>query len=245
MKIKLINPVIDTPDTRKANEGISLALKVLNPDTRVTISFIEQGYEALNTITRVGYNSLGIAKAAIQAEKEQVDGIFVNCVADPAVDMVRELVRVPVFGGFRATMMMALGCGKNISIIIPGKEDWAGKLLLTKVIENNPEFKNSVVHRGFTNLDVLELHDESKLLKRLADFAEESFAKYDSDCLVLGCTAMSYIIDDLRNELAKRHCQVTVLEPLSTGLKVLETFIALGFNNSVADRVTNDITRFM
>jgi allantoin racemase len=242
--IKLIIPVVDTPDTRKANEGVSHALKTLNPDTQVSISFIEHGFEALNTITRVGYNSPGIVKAAIKAEKEQADGILVNCVADPAVDMVRELVSVPVFGGFRATMMMALGCGKNVSIIIPGKEDWAGKLLLSKVIEKNNEFKSSIVHKGFTNLDVLELHDKSRLLKRLADFAEESFAKYDSDCVVLGCTAMSYIIDDLRNELAERRCPVTVLEPLSTGLKVLETFIALGFNNSLADRVANDMNQF-
>lgn len=243
MKIKLIVPVVDTPDTRKANEGVSLALKVLNPDTHVSVTFIDHGFEALNTITRVGYNSPGIVKAAIEAEEEQVDGIFVNCVADPAVDMVREMVSVPVFGGFRATMMMALGCGKRVSIVIPGEEDWAGKLLLAKVIENNPEFKSSIVHQGFTNLNVLELHEKSKLLKRLAEFAKESYTKHDSDCMVLGCTAMSYIIDDLRRELAVRHCPVTVLEPLSTGLKVLETFISLDINNSLAGKVANDISQ--
>ncbi|WP_244330911.1 aspartate/glutamate racemase family protein [[Clostridium] hylemonae] len=245
MKLKLILPVADTPATRKANEGIPLALRTLDPETEVSVSFLKKGFEALNTITRIGYNSPGIAEAAVTAEKEGADGIFINCFADPAVDMARELVHVPVFGGFRSAMMAALGCGKRFAVMIPGKEDPAGTFLLNKVIENNPEFKDSIVRRDFTDLDVLELHDKEKLLERLAGFAEESACRYDCDCLILGCTAMSYIIDDLRAGLCRRGCRITVLEPLSTGLKMLESFVTLGLNNSTAHLVNNEMDQLI
>ena len=54
---------------------------------------------------------------------------------------------------------------------------------------------------------------------------------------------MSYI-DDLRNELAKGTARLLFSNRFQQVLSA-ETFIALGFNNSVTDRVTNDITRFM
>lgn len=243
MKLKLIIPVADTPATRKANDGIPHALRVLDPGTEVSVGFLRRGFETLNTITRVGYNSPEIAEEAMLAEAEGADGIFINCFADPAVDMVRELVRVPVFGGFRPSMMAALGCGRHFSVIIPGREDPAGTLLLAKVIENNPECRDSIACQDFTNLDVLELHDQEALLGRLADFAEQSDRVHGCDCLILGCTAMAYIADGLRAELARRGCGIKVVEPLSTGLKMLETFVTLQLNNSTAHLVHNEMNR--
>lgn len=241
MKLKLIVPVADTLNTRKANEGIPLALKSLNPGTEVTVSFLKKGFEALNTISRIGYNSPLIAEEALKAEKEGADGIFINCFADPAVDMAKEFVHVPVFGGFRPTMMAALGCGKRFAVVIPGREDPAGTFLLAKVIENNPEFKDSIICQGFTNLDVLELNDREKLLGRLTEFAIEAKRGHNCDCLILGCTAMSYIVDDLRGALAEQKVGITVLEPLATGLKMLETFVSLGLNNSTAHLVNSQM----
>lgn len=245
MKLHLILPVADTPDTREANIGIPSALSTLQKSTEVSVSYIQEGFESLDTLTRIAYNSPQIIQAALRAEADGADGIFINCFADPAADCIKELVNVPVFGAFRSSMIAALGCGKRISMIIPGKEGFAGKLLLSKVIENNPEFSPGIVHQGFTNLDVLELKDTCRLLNRLADFAEESERIYDCNCMVLGCTAMSYIKEELQTELKKRGINIVVIEPLSTGMKLLESFVQLGLNNSYAVKIKNDIQQFV
>jgi len=207
---------------QKSNESMALAFKTFNPDIEVPVKFIDHGFEVLNTITHVGYNSHDIARAVLKAKKEGVDGIFVNYATGSVVDIASMLVNIPAFSGFDASMMMVFVRGKRISIITPSKEDWARNLLLTNVIDNNLEFKDNIIYQRFTNLGVLELHDECKLLNRLADFAGESFRDHDCDCKYLGYTVISYTIDDLQKGLAAKKCPSTVMEPLSSGLKVLK-----------------------
>ncbi len=233
MKLSVVIPVVETENTRRANAGLELARRVLSPETELRVSYIEKGFESLESLCRVAHNAPGILQAVKDAENAGSEGVLISCMADPALPAARELAGVPVVGAFRSAMLGALCCAERISIIIPGPPSDTGNRLLDDVIGRSPECKASIVHRGFTNLDVLELHDREKLLARLAEFAQQAANQYRAGCLVLGCTNMSYILPDLRAKLRECACPIQIVEPLSTGLKLLESYVSLGLNSGL------------
>lgn len=232
MKLHLILPVAKTPATISANKGIPLALRTLRPDTAVEVTYLEKGYEALDTLDKISANSQHILKAALAAQSVGADGIFINCFADPAVDFLRQSVRIPVLGAFRSSLTAAALCQASIAVIIPGTDSMEGRSILDQVMSANADLSEKIVHIGFTNLNVLELSDKGTLIQRLIEFATEAHQTYNCSCMILGCTAMSYIIDDLRQALLDAQCPISVIEPLASGLKLLEMLVQLHLNNT-------------
>lgn len=58
-----------------------------------------------------------IMRLAEELDGEGVDGIFISCASDPAVDMTRLKVKVPVVGAGRPVALLALSYGQPVGVL--------------------------------------------------------------------------------------------------------------------------------
>lgn len=239
LKIKIIEPVIETENTVSDNGEVKYLKRFLNSDTELEQKYIEHGFESLESSTEQHFCIPDILLEIIKAEKEGFDGAFVNCFADPGVYTARELVKIPVFGGFIPAMITACASGEKIGIIATSKNYSRN---LEKQIKSS-EFTDKVVSIRYTNLTVLELSQRDKLLNAVVSQTIKAFEEDDVDSIVLGCTVMSYIVDDIKSELIKKGYDIPVIEPKAVGLKYLETYIKLGLTNSLKNKIDTNIEK--
>ena len=79
---------------------------------------IERGSVTIECEYDEAFSAPEVIKLAIaEAGKGGVDGVFVNCFGDPGVRAVREVLSVPVFGGFEPAIYLALGLGDTVGIV--------------------------------------------------------------------------------------------------------------------------------
>ena len=114
MKIKNIIPVTGPVITP---EMIKYIRKYLSPDTELSTSQIKVGTPSIECEYDEAMAGPDVLRLCKEAEAEGCDGIFINCFGDPAVKAARELVNIPVFGGFEPAMHLALGLADKIAII--------------------------------------------------------------------------------------------------------------------------------
>ena len=58
-----------------------------------------------------------IVATAVQAEKEGATSILISCAADPAVNEVRDAVKIPVLGAGSCACAVALALGKKVGVL--------------------------------------------------------------------------------------------------------------------------------
>lgn len=228
MKIKLITAVTGISEEKNELQKDYLR-EYLNEATQIDFDRVEHGFPSIESETHGIINAAEIIKKGIAAEKDGYDGIFVNCFDDPGVFALRELVKIPVFGGYLPSVLTALSLGERIGIITT---DRAG-ILSEERKASHIGIKDRIALIEPVNLGVLELGNKDLLINRLTDICLKFEKEYRIQAASLGCTGMFYIIDELRERLKASDCSLVIIEPLATGIKYLETIIQLGFTNSL------------
>ena len=104
MKIKIILPVIS--DVFNA-EVVKEADQFISPDTEIEVQNLDKGTASIESVYDEVLANPDIVKKVIQAEKDGFDAVFVDCFGDPGVEAAREMVSIPVVGGFQPAALLA------------------------------------------------------------------------------------------------------------------------------------------
>ncbi len=168
-----------------------------------------------------------IVAEVVEAEARGADGVFITCFGDPAVPAARELVDIPVVGGFEPAVTTALNLGERFSVVT--------------VLENVVPMISTLAARmgvlsrmasiEVIDTPVLELHDGEILLKNLF---EASCRALDggADVLVLGCTGMLGVAASLQDRLESAQARVPVVDPTGASLGMLLSMHSMGLRPS-------------
>lgn len=239
MKIKIIDPIVrSSRNTELLNIESSKRYlkKFLRKDTEIDFASIEHGFESVESVLDVSFNAPETVLKAKQAREEGYDGVFVNCFDDPGVYGCREIIDIPVYGGYVPSVITAASLGGSVGIITT---DSNGLYTEAKKAKDNG-FEDIIKTIRSVDLPVLELGRKDTLLDRLAEICMDSASNEPIRVFVLGCTGMSYIVEELRERLKTKGCSVAVVEPLATGIRYLEYIIGSGFTNSTNYRIGTD-----
>jgi allantoin racemase len=226
MKILNILPIISDIWTDDMQKYVT---KALLPTTEVVTKGIKHGpasiegeYDEALAIPEV----LFMAKAA---ERDGFDAIFIDCFGDPGVRAARELLNIPVFGGFEPAIFYALGVADRIGIISVLPE----VVPLIHEVVDRESLQGRVTSIRTVNIPVLDLEDPDKLVAALI---KESIAAIDQDhveTIVLGCTAMVGVKERVEEGLKAEGYEIIIIEAAQAALIMLETYVRLGLNHSV------------
>ncbi len=163
-----------------------------------------------------------------KAAEDGFDGVVIDCFGDPGVKAARELVDIPVCGGFEPSVLLAAGLGQRLGIVtvlpdvVPMLEDLARKMGL----------HDRVVCIRYVNIPVLELGDKAKLEDALYRQSLEAIEKDGAHVIILGCTGMMGMAANLHNRLKENGYDVPVIDPAWAAIKMVECYVSMQLKHS-------------
>ncbi|GAH63897.1 unnamed protein product, partial [marine sediment metagenome] len=158
---------------------------------------------------------------------DKADAIIINCFGDPALDAAREITAVPIIGPGTSSMALAQLLGHNFSVVTvlsrlgPIVEEVAAKLGTTKLVSVRA-----------VDIPVLELEDRAKTVEKLTRESVKAIEDDGAHVIVLGCTGMQGLADQLKQELAKQGYDIPVLDPAIIALKLAEILVDMKTSQS-------------
>ncbi len=221
--IYIINPVIN-----KEAERLTLkeAKAVAASDAQLHVVSIDKGPASIEC----RYDEAVAVPYILQKVKEiedKADAIIINCFLDPGVDAAREITDVPIIGPGISTMAMAQLLGHNFSVVTvlsrlaPITEELAVKSGITKLINVRA-----------IDMPVLELKDRAKTVEKLTEESIKATENDGAHVIVLGCTGMAGLAEQLKLGLAKQGHEVPVLDAMIVSLKIAESLIDMKISHS-------------
>ncbi|MGQ9624393.1 MAG: aspartate/glutamate racemase family protein [Candidatus Bathycorpusculaceae bacterium] len=222
MKIKVIVPVstdLWNPMIKEAYE------KYKDPNTEIDIINIHKGPESIEQIYDEAWAALPTLLEAEKAEKEGYDAVIDYCFGDPALEALKEAIKIPVVGLNEPSIHLASLLGRRFSIIgVGGKE--AKGLMHDKVAHYGLDKKLAAIR--ITDIRVLDIKKEfKKLVEALAEEGRKAIEEDGAEVLVLGCGSLLNIAEILQKRL-----NVPVIDSGLAALKIAEDLVKLDLSHS-------------
>ena len=201
--------------------------KYLMDTTQVVHRQIQDGSVTIECEYDEVYSAPQVVSLAV-AEAGNVDGVFVNCFGDPGVRAVREKLKVPVFGGFEPAIYLGLGLGDTLGIVT----------VLKNVV---PMIRGAIARAGLErrvvsvrtlDLPVLELQDREKLMANLYEQCRKAIEEDGVSVLVMGCTGIVGVTDEMTARLQADGYDVPVLEAAQCAIMLTELYARMGLYQS-------------
>ena len=167
----------------------------------------------------------GIIAEAIKAEREGADAIIIDCMGDPGMKPVREVVSIPVIGPSEMAMHLGAMLGHRFSVVtvldsvVPMLEN------LAKVYA----VKDKLASVRVINIPVLEL--EAAPDRLFSELAEASIAAVEEDgaqAIVLGCTGFLGCAQSISQALI----ELPVIDPIPTAVCMAAGIVRAGLTHS-------------
>ena len=229
MKLTIIAPVCGCAAGMDA-ESAAFLRPLLHPDTELEFLGLEQGFPSVESELHVAFNAPEVVRTAKAAWERGSDGIFVNCFDDPGVFACRELLPIPVLGGYQAAVSTARLLADRWAVITT---DQAG-ILSEERKARAWDFRPAAIRA--VDMGVLDLcEDHTALLDRLEAACRSLREENRVGAVVLGCTCMCAVAAELQRRLRESGCPITVVEPFQVGVTQLERLARLGCSNHVPD----------
>jgi allantoin racemase len=211
--------------TESVGESVLDAAKgLLRPDTTLEFKSLSSGRTCIESDTDALLNGPETLALALVAEKGGADGVFINCFDDPAAAACRENMKIPVFGAYIPTVLTALGMAERIGVITTDAQGVLSEERKARAMG----ISSRLAAIRYVDMSVLGiLADREKLVKSLCSVCIEMHEKDLVGAVCLGCTGMAHASRELREELRKRDCQISVVEPVATALTWLEREVVL------------------
>lgn len=228
MKIKVINPVLQTEEELREEEHYIQG--AVRPGVQIELACLQNGFPSVESELSHAVNTGELAAQLLRQDLSEFDGVFVNCFDDPGVLACREALTIPICGGYVPSMLTAMFLGDRIGIITTDPRCIPNEKRKARAYG----FEHRLAAVGCVSIPVTDLLScQDQLLQALADECERLYTKQQTDAICLGCTVMARVWQGLQQELRRRGCPVRVVEPMKTGLYWLENMVQLQYTNSL------------
>jgi allantoin racemase len=210
VRIRVISPIVSkgfrsAQALRKPHwQGIELSLVQIEAGPLSIESRYEEVFAAPQTVM-----------AILQAEKQGMDAVVIDCFGDPGLGAARERVTIPVVGAGQCAIHLASMLGGRFGVLTPLEHTvpW-----LHEIVHESDQSRRFVGCRA-TNVPVLELEGtSSELQAALLRLALDLVRLDGADTLVLGCTAMNDAAEKLAMSLAEAGHPVPVIDPIHAAI---------------------------
>lgn len=227
MGVKILNLLPVTADVL-TSERFDYMCRYLEPDTLVETYQITQGPPTIECEYDEALAAPYVLELCQKAKAEGFQAIFINCFGDPGVKAARELVDLPVFGGFEPATHFALGLADKIGIVtvVPN---------VVPLIEGNiakARLEGRVTGVRNVNIPVEELKDHEKMCQALERECLASVREDGSQAIVMGCTGFVEVAERIKAKLLSEGFDMPVLEAAQSALKLCEVYAKLGLRPS-------------
>jgi allantoin racemase len=225
MKLRIITPI-----TSHGFASVDPFIPVVRPDTELSHVEIDHGPASIESDFDEMLATPATVARIIEAERDGMDAVIINCMGDPGMQAGREAVRIPVIGPCEATMHVASMLGHTFSVITVMKS-------LRRQFENQAKVygvRDKLASVRAVEIPVLELEDDfDRLVKLLADEAQLAVDEDGAHVMLFGCTGMIGAAQAVEEELARRgYPDVPVIDSMVWAVKMAEAMAGMGLKHS-------------
>ena len=221
MRIRIIAPITN-PEFSEAAQKVYAAQA--RSDARISAICLEQGPASVESIYEDALAAPGVVAAAIQAERDGVDAVVIDCMNDPGMEAAREAVTIPVVGAAQASMLLAAMLAHKFTVISTAGRD----VYPTAQLARRYGLATSHASTRWVDIPVLELHtDSNRLLAALVDESKRAIELDGAHAIVFGCTGMRGLAGQVEEELRKQGIAAIVIDPSLAALKWAEMLVDL------------------
>jgi allantoin racemase len=191
----------------------------------IKVQSVPSGYPSIESerdaVTVAPYLLFGLQKA----EAEGASAGIVGCFSDPALDAIRETVKMPVVGPGQSAIALALQLGENYSILSP--LDSGAKRARPRLRgQGLTERLASIRGVGVSVVDLAG--GDNTAWDRIVDTGRRCIED-GADVLVMGCMSMAFM--GIERQLSER-LAVPVISPVLAALKTTQTLLELNLSHS-------------
>ena len=227
MKIRVVIPSI-------VKEYEALGLEQYSPgarsDTELSVALLDRGPASIESRYDEGLAVPGVVRKVVEAEKQGVDAVIIDCMADPGLEAAREMVSIPVIGPGETAMHVASMLGHRFSVVTV--LDSAAPMFEARAAQLGVAERLASVRA--LNIPVLELGDTERVVKALTEKSLLAVRADGAHLIVFGCTGMIGLADDVKKGLENHGiADVPVVDPPLLAVKVAEAFADLGLSHAI------------
>jgi allantoin racemase len=191
----------------------------------IKVQSVPSGYPSIESerdaVTVAPYLLFGLQKA----EAEGASAGIVGCFSDPALDAIRETVRMPVVGPGQSAIALALQLGESYSILSP--LDSGAKRARPRL--RGQGFTERLASIRGVGVSVVDLSGgDNTAWDRIVDTGRRCIED-GADVLVMGCMSMAFM--GVERQLSER-LAVPVISPVLAALKTTQTLLELNLSHS-------------
>lgn len=216
-EIRILVPILDHARLHAPVAAIA------GGDLRLSVACIRRGPASIESLWEEVACVEGLVELGLAAQAEGVDGLVIDCMGDPGVEVLREILDIPVLGPAQTAMGVAAMLGRKFSVLT--------------VLERSRPLVDDQVHKyGLTSryagcevvdLPVLDFCDDPQVaLGELKGAALDAVRLRRADSIVLGCTGWTGLGPALQDFLATQGNPVPVIDPMPLTVRVLQGLIA-------------------
>jgi Asp/Glu/hydantoin racemase len=230
-KLLMIIPV----DTASFNTfAATYVSRALAPDFTIDVKSLSGGLPRIQNRWTLAQNADLVVRLGYE-NRDTYDGIFVSDFDRAGVEPLREIVDVPVIGGFEPQALAAITLAQTFSIITVSDALIALDMSHLRAfgIEEN---LRSVRPIGLT---VPELGNVPKVVELVTREALAAIKEDGAQAIILGCTGFLNVAEPVAKALAKVGPAVPVTDPNWTSIACLQGLVRCGLRQSRITYVKN------
>lgn len=225
MKLRIVTPI--------TTHGFSCAdnfASVVRPDTELSHVEIDRGPASIESAFDEALAAPDTISKIVDAERDGVDAVVINCMGDPGMHGGREAVSIPVVGPGEATMHIASMLGHTFSVITVLDT-------LRMQFENQAKVygvRDKLASVRSVDIPVLDLEvDRPRMVGALTEQAIRAIEDDGADVLIFGCTGMLGAAEQVQDGLAARgYGGVPVIDSMVAAVKLAEALADAGLRHS-------------
>lgn len=227
-KILVIVPIVTT----KFNPALEKEISVVQAsDFQIDYANVTSGTNFIESRYAEFLDTGSIVQIAKQAEKNGYDAIFITCFGEPGVSVVRELVDIPVIGGFLSSAMTSNILSKKFSIVtvVPDVVPIIRELARTLGVEEN------LTSIRVIDVPVPELDNIPLVEKKLVEQSIAAIQLEGAEAILMGCTGMVGVREYVENkiqDLLQLEEPVPVISPNQHSVAYLQSMVRMGLTHS-------------
>lgn len=224
MKLKVIIPNSGMTEG-ELHDREKMLQTALPSETRISVSCISGGPREIASHTDEYLAGSYILEDALQAEKDGFDAVIVYCFSDPAVEMLREQLEIPVIGPGEISLAIAGILGENCAVVTTVTDN-IGRI--TGRIRKDASIREKITAVLALDISVLELRRDPEITgKRLEEICKEAIEQHHIDTLILGCLGMAQY-----GKILEEKYNILVIDPALTGVAFADMCVRLGIKGS-------------
>ena len=237
MKILLIRPIVSEREDY-LEEAIFKPFAAAG--TEIKARRLTYGPASIESEYDMALSAPDVFKLAEEGEKEGYDGAIINCFVNPGLDGAKEAVRYPIVGAGEASINLALCLGRRIGIItiMPN--------IIPLIRKQNQDMITTgrIVSIRSIDTPVLGIYNDQEIFEKMFEEANKAIIEEGVDTIVLGCTGLGGMAEQLSERLQKNNLPVPVVDPAGASIKMIEALVACKLRHSkIAFMAPTDKTR--